>query len=80
MAKGKSASGKHYVSKGERRSSIKTPNRDPAQKMLNKMAALKKGKSVYFTMENPNKEQTNKKFVRVKVDGRQWLKRMEGKA
>lgn len=80
MAKGKSASGKHYVSKGERRSSMKTPNRDPAQKMLNKMAALKKGKSVYFTMENPNKEQTNKKFIRVKVDGRQWLKRMEGKA
>ena len=80
MAKGKRASGKHYVSKGERRSSMKTPNRDPAQKMLNKMAALKKGKSVYFTMENPNKEQTNKKFVRVKVDGRQWLKRMEGKA
>lgn len=74
MAKGKSSSGKNYTSKGERRSSAKTPNRDPGQKILNKMAALNKGKDVYFTMENPNKNETNKRFIRVKVSGRDWIK------
>lgn len=74
MGKGKKASGKNYTSKGERRSSIGTKNTDPGLKMLNKMAALAKGKDVVFTFENPNKEQTNKKFIRVKVSGKEYLK------
>lgn len=81
MAKGKSSKGKNYTSKGERKSSISTAKMHTASdRMLYKMAALKKGKNVYFTIENPNKAETNKKFIRVKVDGRQWQKRMEGKA
>ena len=44
------------------------------------MRALHKGKDVVFTIPNPNKEETNKRFVKVKVSGRQFLKRMEGKA
>lgn len=79
MAKSK-ATGKHYTSKGERKSSMSTKVKDPAITMLNKMDALMKGKDVYFTVENPNKAETNKKFIRVKRDGRQWLKRLEGKA
>lgn len=79
MAKSK-ATGKHYTSKGERKSSMSTKVKDPAITMLNKMDALMKGKDVYFTIENPNKAETNKKFIRVKRDGRQWLKRLEGKA
>ena len=74
MGKGKKASGKNYTSKGERRSSISTKNRDPAIRILNQMAALQKGKDVVFTMENPNKAQTNKRFIRVKVLGREFLK------
>lgn len=79
MAKSK-ATGKHYTSKGERKSSMSTKVKDPAITMLNKMDALMKGKDVYFTIENPNKAETNKKFIRVKRDGRQWLKKLEGKA
>jgi len=75
MAKGKGGSGKTYTSKGERRSSMKTPNRDPGQRILNQMKALDKGKDVVFTMPNPNKEQTNRKFIKVRVSGRDWLKR-----
>jgi hypothetical protein len=74
MAKGKGGSGKTYTSKGERRSSMKTPNRDPGQRMLNQMAALAKGKDVVFTMENPNKNETNKRFIKVKVSGKDFLK------
>ena len=77
MGKGKSGSGKTYTSKGERRSSMKTANRDPAQRLLNQMAALNKGKDVVFTIANPNKNETNKPFIRQKVSGREWLKRGE---
>lgn len=79
MAKGKRSSGKTYVSKGERKSSISTKIKDPATKLLRKMDALNKGKDVWFTIANPNKNETNKKFIRVKRSGREWLKRLEGK-
>jgi hypothetical protein len=80
MAKGKKASGKHYTSKGERKSSISTKIKDPALTLLRKMEALSKGKDVWFTIDNPNKNETNKRQIRVKRSGREWLKRLEGKA
>lgn len=80
MGKGKKPSGKHYVSKGERKSSISTKIKDPALTMLHKMHALNKGKDVWFTIDNPNKTETNKRQIRVKRSGREWIKRLEGKA
>lgn len=77
MGKGKKSSGKHYTSKGERRSSISTKNKDPGQRLLNQMKALEKGKDVVFTIANPNKNETNKPFIKVRVSGREWLKRGE---
>lgn len=74
MGKGKKASGKTYVSKGERRSSIGTPNKDPGVRLLNQMAALAKGKDVVFTIENPNKNETNRRFIKQKVYGRDYIK------
>ena len=62
------------VSKGERRSSMSTKNRDPGQRLLNQMDALEKGKDVVFTMPNPNKNETNKPFIRVKVSGKEYVK------
>lgn len=82
MAKGKKSSGKHEVSKGERRSSISTRGVGvtEADKMLNKLAALKKGQDVVITIENPNKNQTNKKFIKHKVTGKSYLKYIAGGA
>lgn len=80
MAKGKKSSGKNYTSKGERKSSISTKIKDPALTLLRKMDALSKGKDVWFTIDNPNKNETNKRKIRVKRSGREWLKRLEGKA
>jgi len=73
MGKKKHSTGN--VSKGERRSSIKTSNRDPGQRLLNQMTALEKGKNVVFTIANPNKNETNKRFIKQRVSGREWLKR-----
>lgn len=78
MAKGKKASGKTYVSKGERRSSMKTSGmHTSAERMLFKMAALEKGKNVYFTIANPNKNETNRPFIRMKVDGKMFVKKRQ---
>jgi hypothetical protein len=41
------------------------------------LAALKQGKDVIMTIQNPNKEQTNKKFIKVKVSGREYVARLK---
>lgn len=46
-------------------------------RVLNQMAALRKGKDVVMTIANPNKEQTNKKFIKVKVSGKEFVARMK---
>lgn len=76
MGKKKGGKSSGAVSKGERRSSIKTSGVgvSNAEKMLRKMEALRRGKDVVFTMANPNKAQTNKPFIRVKVSGKNFLK------
>lgn len=79
MGKGKKASGKTYTSKGERKSSIGVKNTDPGIRLLNQMAALAKGKDVVFTIENPNKNETNRRFIKQRVTGRDYLKRLAGK-
>lgn len=73
MSKAK-GSGKTYVSKGERRSSMRTRQRDPGIRLLNQLKALQKGKDVVYTVENPNKEQKDKPFIRVRVSGKDYVK------
>jgi hypothetical protein len=65
---GKKSSGKTYTSKGERRSSAKTPTKNSADKMLNKQAAWLKGGNPWITIENPNKNETDKPFIRVRYN------------
>lgn len=72
---GKKSSGKHYTSKGERRSSISTKNRDPGQRLLNQLDALIKGKDVVMTIQNPNKNETNKRLIKTKISGKQFVKK-----
>lgn len=61
--KGSNSSGK--VSQGLRRSSMKTSVRTPAIRLMNQLKAHIAGKNTMVTIENPNKEQTDKKFIRV---------------
>jgi hypothetical protein len=73
MGKGKKSSGKHYTSKGQRKSvSQRTLNamrrdRSCAEKMINIQRAWLQGRNPWITIENPNKEQTNRRFIRVRV-------------
>jgi ribosomal protein L21E len=80
MAKGKKSSGKHYTSKGERSNTSRwlknACRRDylenrKIERTNNQMNAFLKGKRVMLTIENPNKNETNKKFIRVPA-GEVW--------
>jgi hypothetical protein len=48
--------------------SVMKANKSDAEKMLDKQRAWLKGKNPWMTIANPNKEQTNKKFIRVKMN------------
>ena len=71
---GKKSSGNAYTSKGERPNvARKTKNamrRDylencQLERLNNQMSAWKKMKNVMLTVPNPNKNETNKRFIRV---------------
>lgn len=71
---GKKSSGVHKTSKGQRRNVSKQNctsgyNVSYLDEMLNKQAALAQNKSVWMTIENPNKAERNKPFIRVKIQG-----------
>lgn len=48
-----------------------------SDRIVNQLNALKKGKDVVMTIANPNKEQTNKRFIKVKVSGREYVARLK---
>lgn len=70
----KKASGKTYTSKGEHRNvsrntlSAIRKDRDPAEKVMNIQKAWLKGQNPWMTIDNPNKEQTNKRKIRVRAN------------
>lgn len=64
MAKRKSTNDK-YVSKGERPSSMSTRTKCESSKLINQQKAHLQGKRVTVRVPNPNKEETNKRFIRV---------------
>lgn len=69
MAKGKRSKGKNYTSKGERRNVSRkvTKLKDKSDHEINKIKAYYKGQPTgYVTIPNPNKNETNKRFIKVK--------------
>lgn len=73
MAKGKKASGKHYISKGERPNVNKKICNAVRQDYLANLSsrrvaqvnAWRAGKNVMVTIPNPNTKQTNRQYIRV---------------
>jgi hypothetical protein len=72
MAKGKSSksSGKQSAGIHSNVSSkivnaIRTEYLQSGERLLNQLEAHKKGKRVVLTIRNPNKNETNKKFIKV---------------
>ena len=75
---GKKRSRAHQVSKGERRSVAKETTKavrreymKSSERMSNQLFAFLRGKNVMLTIPNPNKNETNKRFIRVPA-AEQW--------
>lgn len=70
----KRASGKHYVSKGERpnvqRSVIKSVRKNVTdiERLDDKIQAWKKFQNPWIKISNPNTKETNKRFIRVRAN------------
>ena len=69
---GKKRSRAHQTSKGERRcvarDIVKATRRDymqSSERITNQLSAFLKGKNVMLTIPNPNKNETNKRMIRV---------------
>jgi len=73
MGRGKSR--EKYTSKGERpnvsRRWLKLASKDREDRLYNQWDAFQKGKNVVLTIKNPNKNETNKPFIRVPAK-EQW--------
>ena len=74
MAKGKRASGKTYTSAGIHSNVSRATRRAMHQdyiasgdRIFNQLAAFRAGKRVMVTIENPNKAETSKRFIRVEA-------------
>jgi hypothetical protein len=71
---GKKKQRSHQVSKGERSNVanwlINAVKKDlsGAQKMVNIVRAWRDGKNPWVTIENPNQNETNKKYIKVKAN------------
>jgi hypothetical protein len=72
MAKGKKSTGKTYISNGERRNvskaitkAIRRDYLNSGERIMNQLLAYHANKKVMVTIENPNKNETNKRFIRV---------------
>lgn len=76
MAK-KGGNSKGVTSKGERISSISTKNTDLGQKMLNKIAALQKGKDVVWSLPVVSKDGKVRPNKIVKVSGKEYINSMK---
>lgn len=69
----KKGSGTSATSKGERISSMSTPETNAGQTMINKLDAFRRGRKTMVTIANPNKNETNKRFIR--VNGADWFRK-----
>lgn len=63
--------GRSNTAKGLR-SAIRRDYMASPDRLMNQLNANRKGKRTMITMENPNKEETNKQFIT--VEGKSWFK------
>jgi hypothetical protein len=74
MAKGKGGKSKGFISQGLYRNVSRSTTRavraskSEADKMLDKQKAWLKGQNPWVTIDNPNKEETNKRRIRVRMN------------
>ena len=56
------------------RNTLRREYMESGDRKLNQLKAVRKGKNVVVTIVNPNKEETNKPFI--KVNAKHWFKEL----
>ena len=69
--------GLHKNVKQSTKRAVRRAYLDSPQRTLNQIKALQQGKDIVMTIANPNKEETNKRFIKVRVSGRDYLARQK---
>jgi hypothetical protein len=72
-SKGKISNGVHSSVSNGTKALVRADYLASPDRLINQMKALRKGKDIALTIENPNKEETNKRFIRVKVNGKEYI-------
>ena len=75
--KGFISQGIHSNVSKKTRNAMRSEYLKSADRLLNQQIALATGKDIVMTIANPNKEETNKRFIKVKVSGREYLARQK---
>lgn len=57
---------------------MKEGYRSSIHRILNQQKALLQGKDVVITVPNPNKNETNRTFIRQRVSGKNYLNSLKG--
>lgn len=71
-SKGFISQGVHSNVSNATRNAVRADYMASGERMLNQLKAHRKGKRTMITIANPNKEETNKPFIR--IEGKQWFK------
>lgn len=86
MAKGKGGKSSGNVSQGIHANVSKTIRKEMRRdylnsqmRVLNQQKALRQGKDIVVTIENPNKAETNKPFIRQRISGKSYIDYMKNK-
>lgn len=64
-SKGNVSAGIHSNVSSATRRAMRKDYLASGERIINQLAAYRKGKNVMVTIENPNKNETNKRFIRV---------------
>ena len=78
-SKGNVSAGVHSAISRKMKNAARREYMQSDDRFTNQMKALHKGKDIVMTIENPNKEQTNKRYIRVKVKGKDYLNSLKNK-
>jgi hypothetical protein len=78
-SKGNVSNGTHSTISRKLKNAARREYMQSDDRFTNQMKALHQGKDIVMTIENPNKEQTNKRYIRVKVKGKDYLNSLKNK-
>ena len=74
-SKGFISQGKHSNVKAGTLNAIRSGYRQSGDRLMNQLRALQNGKDVVMTIQNPNKEDKGRLFIKVRVSGKEYVAR-----